>query len=119
MFEDSDDSGDDIQVDDLRMRHGWSTTEDWRFEYDGLLWWAYGSRSGKQARPFETGERWSSDNKEIVLALLGTATEGDRVSFRTDTGVREHDKSCPPYCASPNRPHRNWAGTTKPIPVHS
>lgn len=91
VFEDVDASGDSVTVSDLRMRHGWSTTEDWIFEFDGALWWAFGSQSGKQGTPFEMGERWQSDNKEVVLGLEGTATEGDRLTFRTDTGVREHD----------------------------
>jgi hypothetical protein len=91
VFEDTDGNGDAISVVDLRMRHGWSTTEEWVLEYDGARWWAFGSQSGKQARHFETGERWSSDNKEIVLTLEGSATEGDRLTFRTDTAVREHD----------------------------
>ncbi|MEC8423721.1 MAG: hypothetical protein VX000_08080, partial [Myxococcota bacterium] len=34
--------------------------------------------------------RWESDNKEIVLTLQGTATEGDRLTFSTDAGVQEH-----------------------------
>lgn len=91
VFEDVDESGNSVTVQDLRMRHGWSTTEDWRFEFDGTRWWAFGGQSGKQSQPFEMGERWSSDNKEIVLALEGSATEGDRLTFRTETGVREHD----------------------------
>lgn len=91
VFEDTDASGDSVQVQDLRMRHGWSTTEDWIFEFDGARWWAFGGQSGKQSQPFEPGERWASDNKEIVLTLAGAATEGDRLTFRTDAGVREHD----------------------------
>jgi hypothetical protein len=91
VFEDIDGSGDSVTVKDTRMRHGWSTTEDWIFEFDGAFWWAFGGQSGKQSQPFEMGERWSSDNKEIVLTLQGSATEGDRLTFRTDAGVREHD----------------------------
>ncbi len=90
-FEDVDGNGDSTQLVDLRLRHGWTTTEDWQLEYDGTRWWVTGSRSGKQSTTATFGEMYHSDEKEIQFTLSGTASEGDRISFTTDASVAEHD----------------------------
>jgi hypothetical protein len=91
VFLDNDDSGGVARVNDLRLRHGWTTTEDWLLAYDGARWWATGSRSGKQASTFKNGERWSSDEREITLSVSGAATSGDHIEFTTDASVWERD----------------------------
>lgn len=91
VFEDADNSGDSVEVADLRVRHGYTTTEAWTFTYDGELWTATGSRSGLQARTFRTGEDWHASRREVELRLTGTASAGDVVRFSTDAGLVEHD----------------------------
>jgi hypothetical protein len=91
VFVDVDASGDSLQVDNLVLRRGYTTTEDWVFEYDGEMWNVTGSRSGRQGEQAPTGEAWHTGWRELELELKGTATAGDRVELSTDTGVIEHD----------------------------
>ena len=90
LFVDADDSGSDATIEDLLLRHGATTTEDWTFEFANGAWWAFGSRSGKQARTFRTGETFNADSREVELRITGEPTHGDRIELRTDTGLREH-----------------------------
>ena len=90
LFVDADDSGSDATIEGLLLRHGTTTTEDWTFEFANSAWWAFGSRSGKQARTFRTGETFTADSREVELRITGDATTGDRIELRTDTGLREH-----------------------------
>jgi hypothetical protein len=91
VFLDEDQSGDSAELVNLDLAHGYTTTEDWRVEYDGSEWWVFGSRSGKQSRTAATGEEWSTDNRELSFTIEGTATEGDRFELSTDTKIVEHD----------------------------
>jgi len=91
VFVDADGSGDQVSVSDLKLRPGATTTEDWSIEYDGTRWWAKGSRSGQQDREPVAGTTWWSDFREIEFDFEGTATLGDRIEFRTETGVDELD----------------------------
>ncbi len=90
VFVDVDESGDSVAVSGLLLRHGYTTTESWVLEYDGTSWSATGSRSGVQARTFQFGVPFSTDRRELDITLKGTATPGDRVEFRTDSGLVEH-----------------------------
>lgn len=94
-FVDADGSGDSVAVSDLKLRAGFTTTEDWSIEYDGERWWAKGSRSGTQVSQPVAGVPYRSDDGEIELLLDGTATVGDRVEFRTETGIDEIDLGGP------------------------
>lgn len=85
------DSNGAAQLEGLTLRHGYSTTEDWRLEFNGAQWTAFGSRSGRQARTFTTGETWRSDRREVELKITGSPEAGDRFEFSVDTGLREHD----------------------------
>lgn len=96
VFIDADESGDATQVEGLTLRHGYTTTEDWTFSFDGEQWWATGSRSGRQVRTLTTGTPWRSDNREIELTLTGSASVGDRVELRVDTRLVEHDLGATP-----------------------
>lgn len=90
-FLDVDGSGDSPTLTDLKVRAGFTTTEDWNIEFDGERWWPKGTRSGTMHRPLEPGVPWFSDDGEIEFTVTGTATVGDRFHFRTDTGVEEWD----------------------------
>ena len=91
VFLDEDQSGDNAELVDLDLSHGYTTTEDWRIEFDGSEWWVFGSRSGKQSRTASTGEEWNTDNRELSFTIEGSATAGDRFELSTDTGIVEHD----------------------------
>jgi hypothetical protein len=91
VFVDADGSGDSPTLDNLTVRSGFTTTEDWSIEYDGTRWWAKGSRSGTMQRAPVAGETYLSDNGEIEFDLSGSATLGDRFQFSTDTGLIEYD----------------------------
>lgn len=90
------DAGGSAALEGLTLRHGYSTTEDWRLEFNGAVWTAFGSRSGRQARTFSTGEPWRSDRREIELEITGTPAAGDRFEFSVETGLREHDLGARP-----------------------
>lgn len=92
LFVDDDpDNGGSVALQGLTLRHGYTTTEDWTLEFNGAVWTAFGSRSGRQARTFATGEEWWSDRREVELTVTGEPRLGDRIEFSVDSGVREHD----------------------------
>jgi hypothetical protein len=91
VFVDADGSGDDVTMADLQLRRGYTTTEDWVLEYDGVAWSVTGSRSGRQGEQAPMGEPWHTGWRELEFELSGTATAGDRLELSTDTGVIEHD----------------------------
>lgn len=95
VFLDVDGNGDDAKLQDLELRSGFTTTEDWTIEFDGTRWWAFGSRSGKQPGQALEGELYHTENKELVFTIEGDATEGDRFEFSTDVGLVEHDLGGP------------------------
>lgn len=91
VFEDTDSSGDSATISDVELRAGYTTTEDWRIEYNGDGWYAFGSRSGEQSARPVAGEPYCSDRRELCFTLSGQATSGDRFTLSTDAGVVEHD----------------------------
>ena len=91
VFEDVDGSGDSSTLTDIELRHGYTTTEEWTLEHDGSRWWVTGTRSGKQERIPEPGEPYWTDRRELSFIVDGTASEGDRLTLATDSGVVEHD----------------------------
>ena len=58
-FVDADGSNDSATLEDIVLRPGFTTTEDWSIEYDGTRWWAKGSRSGTQEREPVAGEDYT------------------------------------------------------------
>ncbi len=91
VFTDADGSGDSAAVAGLQLRYGYTTTETWTLRFDGSVWTATGSRTGRQAQPLSFGRTWTSDNRELELTLQGTASAGDTLVFTTDTMLIEHD----------------------------
>ncbi len=91
VFIDADGSGDSVTMNDLQLRRGYTTTEDWVLEYDGEAWTVTGTRSGRQGEQAPMGEPWHTGWRELEFELTGTATAGDRIELSTDTGVIEHD----------------------------
>jgi len=94
-FVDDDGSGDSASLTNLELRAGFTTTERWSIEYNGTEWWVFGSRSGKQGLPAQTGQPFRSDNMELVFTIQGTASSGDRIELQTDVGMVEHDLGGP------------------------
>lgn len=116
VFNDADGSGDSITAAGLSLQTGWTTTEDWLFDYDGEVWWVTGSRSGRQGEPAVTGQPYRTDNRELELTLEGTATTSDQLTFSTDTGVEEHDVGAMPLALTrvPGE-HLALVGTWDPV----
>jgi len=90
FFLDADGSGDQASLDDLQLRDGYTTTEDWVLEYDGEIWEVTGSRSGTQGKTASFGEPYHSGYRELEFTISGSASAGDRIELSTDTGVLEH-----------------------------
>jgi hypothetical protein len=80
-----------VEMNDLELRRGFTTTEDWTVTYDGSTWWVIGSRSGKQERRPEMGEAYWTDRRELSFTLEGEPASGDAFTLHTDTGVVEYD----------------------------
>lgn len=91
IFIDADESGDEARVEQIELRRGYTTTEDWTLRFDGEAWRVQGSRSGMQYKEALPGQRFESDNKEVVFTIRGEASAGDELRFSTDSGVVEHD----------------------------
>ena len=91
VFFDADGSGDMVELTDLQLRPGYTTTEEWVIEYDGEEWTATGSQSGRQYETAVFGEEYHTGYRELQFTLTGTATAGDQVTLSTDTGVVEYD----------------------------
>ncbi len=89
VFVDADGSGDSVKITDVRVRSGYTTTEDWVLSYDGQRWWAEGSRSGLQESEPVSGEMYRADDGAVELTLTGSATAGDRVELSTDSLLTE------------------------------
>lgn len=89
VFVDADGSGDSVSLDNLVLRPGYTTTEDWSVSYNGSSWWVKGSRSGLQTTQPTAGKSYRSDHGELEFTLNGTATVGDRIDLHTDTGIFE------------------------------
>lgn len=90
-FVDADQSGDSATIDEVTLRAGFTTTEDWSIEYDGAAWWAKGSRSGTMTKHPVEGIDYQSDGGEVQFTIQGGATAGDRFDLRTDSGLLEWD----------------------------
>jgi hypothetical protein len=80
-----------VEMTDLELRRGYTTTEDWTVEYDGSTWWVVGTRSGKQARHPTVGQPYWTDRRELSFTLHGDPQSGDAFTVHTDTGVVEYD----------------------------
>jgi hypothetical protein len=91
VFEDTDGNGDAPKLQKITLSNGWTTTEDWTIIFDGSFWRTEGSVSGLQSQMTEEGELFQSDHKELMFRIKGAASRGDRFSFRTETGIIEHD----------------------------
>lgn len=89
VFLDPDGSGDTPTLDGLRVRAGYTTTEDWSVEFDGSRWWAVGAHSGRQVTEPVPGKTYTTDFGELEFVVEGDATEGDRFEFRTESGLSE------------------------------
>ncbi|HNH48246.1 MAG TPA: hypothetical protein PKY30_14490, partial [Myxococcota bacterium] len=72
VFVDADNSGDSVKITDVRLRSGYTTTEDWVLSYDGQRWWAEGSRSGLQEGEPKAGQMYRADDGAVELTLSGS-----------------------------------------------
>lgn len=88
-FDDADASGDAPTLAELRAAPGWATTESWTVARVGGRWEVRGSRSGLLDPLVTPGEPWEGPGGILAFTLEGDATDGDRFTFDTRTGVEE------------------------------
>jgi hypothetical protein len=90
-FEDVDGSGDDATLDDVTVKAGYTSTEEWTITFDGEVWRVVGSRSGQMPGAALTGFPYVAVDRALGFTINGTATEGDRFTITTDNGLVEWD----------------------------
>jgi len=81
-------------LDQLEVRDGYATTEEWTVTYRGQSWEVAGSRSGRQLREAVPGIPYESDAGEIAFTVLHLGTqpvEGTSFAFFVDTGIVEFE----------------------------
>ncbi len=81
-----------LTLEDLRVKRGYTASEQWTITYDGAKWWVEGSRSGAQPLPAETGVPWQAELHRLAFRVAdpdGRARAGDVFTVRTQSGLRE------------------------------
>ena len=93
QFEDVDSSGDTPTLTVDGLMPGATTTESWNIVWSDRdqAWLVTGSQSGRQENLLTPNTSYTSDFEEIRLSLEGTASDGDRFTFTTDTQIQEID----------------------------
>jgi hypothetical protein len=86
--------GDAPTLDDLAIRPGYATTEDWTITYRGSAWVVEGTRSGLQQQQALPGLAYESDGEEIAFTMHhggADVPEGTAFTFAVDTGIVEFE----------------------------
>lgn len=91
VFTDADNSGDSPTLEDLRVKDGYTATEDWVVEYDGTEWLVTGSRSGLLEFGAIPELEYIGEDRSVAFTIRGEATAGDTFEFSTDNGLVEFD----------------------------
>ena len=91
LFVDSDASGGEVTFETFSAVQGRVATEDWTLRYDGEQWGLAGTRSGLIDEPIEHGQTVEMEKAGFSFHLLGDPTQGDTLTFSTDSGLREVD----------------------------
>lgn len=104
-FVDADGSGDAATLANLQLIAGFAATETWTLTYDGAEWRVSGSRSGPQDVRVGEGVPFSTDDHAWSGEIRGTASAGDTIEVRVDSGLVELDIGGTPraLATSPNQ----------------
>jgi len=92
-FADADSSGDSAELLAFSLENGRAATETWVMVYDGAEWVVTGSRSGEQRFRARFLEPYATDDRSLKFTISGTATAGDEIQLKVDSGIVEHDLS--------------------------
>jgi hypothetical protein len=84
-------SGSDVQLTELEVKTGYTTSERWTLTSDGSAWTVEGSRSGRQPTQAEPGVTFVAEERRISFVVSGPGTSGDVVTVDTWNGLVEHD----------------------------
>jgi len=80
---------------ELEVHDGFASTEDWTLTWDGQVWRARGSRSGRLDEPIEVGVPYTPTIQAFTLTATAGDAPGDTLTFSTDSGLIEHDLGAP------------------------
>jgi hypothetical protein len=107
---DADPSDGTPHLTDLFLKKGWTTTETWTVQWNGVdAWTVEGSASGRQERTAQSGRPYEADAHRVAFLLDrdGSCADGlcDTITFETRTGIRELDVGGTPLALalSPDR----------------
>jgi len=81
-------------LDQLEVRQGYATTEEWSITFDGVKWEVMGTRSGRQLHEAMPGIPYETDGGELAFTVLhrgAAVAEGTHFAFYVDTGIVEFD----------------------------
>lgn len=87
-------------VTELVVHDGFATTEDWTLTWDGAVWRAEGSRSGRLDGEIEPGQPYTPASQAFTVTTTAGTEVGDTLTFSTDSGVVEHDLGGVPIAVS-------------------
>lgn len=93
---------DRIEINDISVKKGYSTTESWTISYDDSTddWRVEGSRSGLQPQRARTGQRYQAEFHRVGFLISGKPQRGDAFVVRTENGLSEHDVGGIPLAVS-------------------
>jgi hypothetical protein len=92
--------GDHLQIEEVAVKKGYSTTELWTILYEGGSFSVEGSRSGLQPERAVINAAYSSEYHRLGFRLQGEPQDGDRFVVRTESGLSEHDVGGTPLAVS-------------------
>lgn len=78
-------------VHDLQATTGRTSTEDWTLTWRDEAWWVEGSRSGRLAQRAVPGELYEAPEVGLSFRVDAGTVDREVISFRTDSGLIEHD----------------------------
>jgi hypothetical protein len=99
-FIDADSSGESVEVRVQPPARGRAARETWTFRFKSGVWRAEGSRSGPQRRPCAPNAPWISDDRAVVITLVGIPTDGDQAIVRIEDRSTEIDLPATPESLS-------------------
>lgn len=86
---DHDSSGDDLTIDSLTVRPGFSASEVWTLTSNGAGWEVEGSRSGLQRALAFPNTPYLTPRGSLGFVVRTPGTRGDQIVLTVDSGLRE------------------------------
>jgi hypothetical protein len=89
-----------VELTDIEVKKGYTTTERFTLTYDGTAWTVEGSRSGRQPTQALPDERFVAEERRIAFTLTGEAEPGAVITIDTWNGLEEYDVGGAPLALS-------------------